>query len=245
VRRAAALLAVWITACAGTETGNPPFEGELTYNTYSSQPAVAALRQAEGGARIDAAWLVLGDARFVDAARCEQRDEVPFHVQGIGAGDHATAAAARSSFALEAGDYCGLELPLLRAADGELPDEAPAALLDHSVVLEGQDAQGRPLRIESRLQAPIFLRAGAGSFHMDAVESRVLVAFDVGRWLDGVDLRGADVDSQGVVVVSPERNAALLERFEQNIAPGMALLRDPQGAGTVAQAGEQLAVGAP
>jgi hypothetical protein len=240
-----ALLAATLTACAGTETGNPSFAGELAYNTHASDPAVAALRTSEGGAQVDSAWLVLGDARFVDAAHCERRDEVEFNVQGLGAGDHATPAAAVSEFQLEVGDYCGLELPLIRAAAGELPDDAPAQLEGHSIVIEGEGADGRPFRIESGAELPLFLAADDGSFLMDADGAQVLVGFDVSVWLSDVDLSSATASDDGVVVVSSDSNSGLLDAFEQNLPRGVALFRDPEGQRVVDEAGAELAHGAP
>ena len=56
-RRIGLLLFVLVTfGCAGTETGNPSFTGELAYDAYSSDVARVALRSSGASEQPGATW---------------------------------------------------------------------------------------------------------------------------------------------------------------------------------------------
>jgi hypothetical protein len=232
--------AVWVAAlllaaagCTGTETGNPSFEGELAYDAYSSEPAVAALREGEQGAIVTQVWLVLGDVTFVDNNHCAAPESATGHADGLGPGDHAPNAGARTRFWLPIGEYCGVRLPLLRADDDELPKGAPDELSGHSIVLQGElpERDGAPFLIASKLEHTFSLVADHASFELGPDTARVLLGFDVAAWLDGV----------GRVVVSDDAHRELLSRFEDNLAQGVDVFVDPSGEGRFEDAGARLA----
>ena len=50
---------VALVGCFGTETGNPPFSGEIAVDAHSSDPATAALRSSGGGITVTGVWLGL------------------------------------------------------------------------------------------------------------------------------------------------------------------------------------------
>jgi hypothetical protein len=242
--RAASFCALLLAlGCTGTETGNPSFEGELAYDAYSSEPAVAALREGEQGAVVAQAWLVLGDVTFVDNNHCAEPEQAQGHADGLGPGDHASEGGARTRFWLPIGQYCGLRLPLERAGERELPAGAPEELRDHSIVLAGElpEREGMPFVIASAQRDTIELVAADGSFELGPDSARVLLAFDLAVWLAGVDLAGAEPDAEGRLVISDSSHPELLERFERNSRTGIDVFLDPKGKGIFEAAGDRLA----
>jgi hypothetical protein len=242
-----ALLLAWSsfgTGCTGTETGNPSFEGELSYDAYSSEPAVAALRQGERGAVVTEAWLVLGDVTFIDNNHCAEPEAAEGHAEGLGPGDHAPDGGARTRFWLPIGQYCGLRVPLERAGKGELPEGAPAELRDHSIVLSGElpERDGTPFLIASAQRGTLELEADDGSFELGPDSARVLLAFDLALWLDGIDLASAEPDADGRVTISDSSHPELLARFDENVRAGIDVFLDPEGEGKFENAGERIAV---
>jgi len=242
---AATLTCVLVLAsCAGTETGNPSFDGTLSYNAYSTNPQQVALLAGDPDEIVvDTAWLVLGDVGFVPSDMCDPEAPTELHAPGLGVGDHAPAGAPETPLTLAAGSYCGMHLPFVRAVTA--PSNAPADLVNHSALIEGTLADGRAFRITSAFEGDLFLAATDADFEMSAAEPRALVAFDVATWLGALNWAGATADSNGVVLVDDANNSALLQTFEQNLARGTALYRDPDGAGQVTSSSVKLADGTP
>jgi hypothetical protein len=223
VRRLTWLVLLWLSAgCAGgTETGNPSFTGSLGYDAYSSAPAVVGLRAALSSLNVTSAWLVLGDVDFV---RCDDKAAAAEHVHGLGAGDHAGEPVPPTSFELAAGRYCGVRLPVM--PDGTLPDDAPASLTNHSIVIQGSLPDGRTFELDGAVSATSFsLRASGEGFELDGGHAGVLIGFDVAKWLDGVDFSTA-TESDGRVLVDETHNAKQLEAFDRNMPSGITLFRD-------------------
>lgn len=233
-----------LAACAGTETGNPPFTGTLEYNAFSSQPKTFALSSddGDGGARVTSTWLVLGDVDFVAEGDCDADVEASAHAEGLGAGDHAQPGAARTEVELSAGRYCGLRVPFLRAEAP--PSNAPEALAGHSILLSGELADGVPFVLRSALDAEVLV-TDAESFELDEERSTLLLGFDVATWLGGVDFTTAQTNADGSVDIDEAHNAALLEAFEAELAAGIVLHRDPSGTGEVDPDATPLARGRP
>lgn len=228
-------------ACVGTETGNPTFTGQLSYNTFSTQPAVAALRASEGGIQVDSAWLVLGDVSFVSESQCDRPELAPVHAHGLGAGDHARPVAPSTPFELGSGRYCALRLPFLRS-DGPTTPDVPVELAGHSILIELTLPDGTDARIESDFEGAVSLAALSDGFDMDAQHADLLVAFDVATWLDGIGLDQAQ-GSEGVFVVNATEHSDVLAAFEARLAAGIALYRDPQESGQVEADSERIAEG--
>lgn len=226
--------ALALGACAGTETGNPSFEGSLGYDAYSSAPRTVALTAGNGdavddGVRVDNAWLVLGDVQLLRDDACAQMQGNGTHVQGLGAGDHVGGQASATPFEASAGRYCGARLPFLHAA-GDLPNKAPDSLRDESIVLIGTLPDGRAYELRSALETSVLLRAAASGFELDAQHPGVLIGFDVAEWLSEMDWSQASALS-GRVLIDAEHNDALLSAFERALPHGVALFRDANGDG--------------
>lgn len=233
---------IWLAGCAGTETGNPSFDGTLSYNAYTTNAESVALLETDADAIVvDTAWLVLGDVGFVGSDGCDPSAQAPVHAHGLGAGDHAPAEAAVTALSMEPGRYCGMHLPFVRATT--LAAGQPSELLDHPILIDGTLADGRAFSLLSAFEGDVFLEATAQDFEMDAMESDVLVGFDVAIWLGALDWASAVAGDNNVVRVDADNNATLLQAFESRIAAGTALYRDMDGGGQITVDSEKLADG--
>lgn len=227
--------ALSLAACAGTETGNPSFDGSLGYDAYSSAPrAVALTRSAPEpeAVKLDNAWLVLGDVQLLQGAACAAATSSSAEVPGLGAGDHAGGHAAVTAFALEAGKYCGARLPFMLGGS-KVPNQAPDSLHQESIVLRGKLPDGRAFELRSHLQTSVLLRAHDAGFVLDGAHAGVVIGFDVARWLGALDWSRAEPDDTGLLLVSADKNEALLRSFEQALPLGIALFRDTDHDGTL------------
>lgn len=228
-------LAASASACAGgTETGNPPFTATLSYAAYSSNETVS-LRSAGAPRVVQSVWLDLAAVSLRADPACGSSRLESTSVPALGIGDHAAGAHNFTSFAGRAERYCGLELPLLRAPSSA---SAPPEYTGLSVLLTGTLADGTPYRIASRVTPTVRLVADDQNFELSGAESHLLVAFDVGAWLAGVDLESAERVAEGIHVSETE-NPALLSVFEANLASGVALYRDA-GDGKLQSASERI-----
>jgi hypothetical protein len=220
----AALLALTGMRCAGTETGNPSSQGELAYDAYSSDVARVALRSSGGSyepgrAVVDAAWLVMGD--FTLTRGCAAPASVlDAHATGIGEGDHAAGGRVVTALTLEAGEYCGAHVPLLRAAAA---NAAGPELRDHSIMIDGVAPNGRTFRLRSRMAGAIDLH-GQAPFAIGPGHDQVLIGFDLAVWLAAVPWDEAVV-AAGVIEIDGANNPALLAAFEAAVARGTGLYR--------------------
>jgi hypothetical protein len=216
-----------IGGCAGTETGNPSFNGSLGYDAYSSQKSVALLARPADDAElvtvVENAWLVLGDVGFVGQSDCAAGDHAE-HVPGLGAGDHAATQAPATQFELEAGRYCGLSVPL--KVDSALPSGAPPELAGRSILIKGQTRKGAEFRIASSQARELFLRSDPAGLELNEASGGLLIGFDVASWLGSLDLDSATPSADGVLVIDEDDNVALLTAFEQRVRAGVALFAD-------------------
>ncbi len=230
----ASLLLLWSCSqgCAGTETGNPSFDGSLGYDAYSSSPARVALRteppEDEGAVRVDSAWLVLGPVRFAKQGQCEADLSFEYEVEGLGAGDHAGTQAPPSRFNLSTGRYCALRLPFEHT--GTPPAGAPEALSGHSILITGARSDGVPFTIASAYGSELAI---GGDFELDDARGSVVIGFDVARWIGDLGWDAAMPDESGTIRIDATNHAALLHRFESHIASGVALFRDEDGDGVL------------
>lgn len=221
---ALACAGVGMGCVGGTETGNPSFEAELAYDAYSSDVMRVALRSsgatAEPGVTlVDAAWLVLGDVSLTRDCSAPAAD-APVHATGIGEGDHAAQGRVVTALAVEAGEYCGAHVPLVRAVQA---NAAPAELSGHSMLIAGKTPDGRSFRVLSRMQGSIDLK-GATPFEIGPSNDSVLVGFDLASWLGAIDWDAAQIEGE-VIAIDEAHNAELLGAFEAAVATGTGLYR--------------------
>ena len=219
-------IALAAVGCAGTETGNPSFEGSVGYDAYSSSPGVVALpaglARQTSQVELDHAWLVLGDVELIAAGHCDANDDGETHVPGLGAGDHAGGQAPATHDAMSTGLYCGARLPFVNGI-ASVPAAAPSSVRDHAIVLDGTLSDGRRFELQSSNAARVAVRASGAGFAMDAAHPGVVFGFDVAKWLGELDWGSARDDT---VAIDAEHNPELLQAFETRLASGVSLFRD-------------------
>jgi hypothetical protein len=222
-------LAVLASACTGgTETGNPPFSGALSYRGFSSEPDRIGVRSAGSELSVRQAWLDLDSVSFSARGDCELAEEdAALTLPGLGVGDHAAGVHVVTHFEAPPASFCRIQLPFVRA---DAPGSGPNEVAGNSVLLLGELADGTALSIASQRAPVVELQAVAGGFRLDAEQAELLFAFDFAAWLKGVDLAGAE-RTAGAISIDGEHNAALLEAFERNLSLGVSLHRDRDGDG--------------
>lgn len=217
-------LLVLLGACV-TETGNPELvdvELRAAATSASGKAAVAA------GTRVTTAWVLIGDVRLVEGTTCDAPGEIEHTAEGPFETDLLAGSPEAIHIDASASSYCRLRVRLDKA-DGVA--EAPAALDDHSVLLEGVRADGTPFEIRSRAGFEAELRSRGEPFTIDAGRDQLLLAFDLDTWLGGVDLAGAEVGDDGTVTVDEDHNRDQLDQFEDQLEAVMALHADASGDG--------------
>lgn len=234
--RSCLTLALCAVAClpsgcsSGTETGNPSFQAELSYTAYSSQPLQVSVREPGTPAVVDSAWLDLASVALVTAGTCAAATPLTATIPALGVGDHAGGKHNVTLFQLAPGTYCSLDLPFVLADSSALGGDAPAELVDHSMLIEGTLADGATFSILSSATPTVHLVADTGSFEITKAQSKVLIAFDVAAWLSELDWTHA-TRQLDAVRISDTENPNLLAQFEAQLALGVALYRDADGDG--------------
>lgn len=231
--RAISLLALsaLVSSCiGGTETGNPPFQAELSYTAYSSAPSLIGVREPGGQAVVESAWLDLGTVMLLGAGNCSRPESSALSLPALGIGDHASGQHNATRFELTAGEYCALDLAFELASPSAIQSDVPADLERHSIMLAGELADGTPFTLLSAATPRVRLSADARNFAITEKQPQTLIAFDVAQWLTNLDWAEATrVD--GAIRISADDNPALLAQFESNLGRGIALYRDADGNG--------------
>jgi hypothetical protein len=151
-------------------------------------------------------------------------------VPALGIGDHASGQHNATRFAAHRGEYCALDLPLVLAPHDQIQSGVPQDLERHSIMLAGSLSDGTPFTLLSAATPTVRLKADAGSFEISRNHAETLITFDVATWLADLDWASA-TRVGGAIAISTQDNAALLARFESNLARGIALYRDADGDG--------------
>jgi hypothetical protein len=216
VRRAALAAAAAIAGCdaggggvgaTGTDVGNPVVV-DLAFTAYP---------RAAGAVAVDAATVAVERIRLRPATDCEGGAEIelagPFSLDLLDPEPLA-------GLSLGSQAWCRMEMTWHR-------DEET----DTAIRLAGAVAGDR-FEIRSRRNDELRIEAVDGDgFTIDA--ATLFVAFDLVSWLDGVDLPGADRQSDGSIAVSEDSNRDLLDRFEANVESASGLFADGDGDGAL------------
>jgi hypothetical protein len=218
---------VAMVSCDGTDTGNP-YVQPLIVDAHSTNLGSVSIQEDLGGTVVTEAWLSIDEISLFDAKRC---DTTPVaQIPPIGIADHAAADALHLTIELPEDSYCSLTIPrILAAASAGIPDP----VVGTSVYLAGTTAAGRAFVVRSVSTETTTASAPSGSFELSPDLGGLFLGFDVATWLSGIDLDGAVVNGEGVIVLDATNNILLLEAFESNLAAGTALFRDQNGNGQI------------
>jgi hypothetical protein len=209
--------------CEGTETGNPVI-AELRLHAHSSRPAEVAVGDDASLARVDGVWLAAGRVELLG------QDCGPAVTASGPVDEDLAQATFEAVLELEAQPVCGARLVLDPAA---APAGAPAELDGGTVLVLGERADGTPVVLRSERALPVELAPVAGPFELDLEAPGLFLGFDVARWLIDLDLAGATVNEDGVIVVDLDADPARGAAFEAALARGVELYRDVNGNGAV------------
>lgn len=168
------LVAVLLSGCFGTETGNPPY-APASMGLTTSDPAIASLAPNDAGPEIVEAQIAIATLHAIEGAACDRLASDPW-LRDL-SGDLAQGIAAD----LPAGAWCGFHLALAEP-----------------LVVRGTTLGGTPFELtSSSIEHGVDVR---GDLVLSEDES-VIVAFDVAAWLRGVDL-AQPPDADGVIRIS-------------------------------------------
>ena len=119
-----------VTACGGTETGNP-FTGESRLHAHSSEPGRVGVVVAATEAEVTGVWLSTGAHRLLedDCTTTAATTPVP------DAGANHAGPVTLVTFELDADPLCAIAIPLVVATAA--PPGAPPELAGHSVLVTG------------------------------------------------------------------------------------------------------------
>jgi hypothetical protein len=220
----AILLMILIGGCTSsngiTETGNP--ELEMSYRARTSAPEAVSLDGSTAPITVQEAWVNVDDVRFVQGT-CDEAGEIEIDVPGLTADLLADPAAVK--FDATEGDYCRVRVRLDRA--DVVPDGGPADLSDNSLVILGTRADGVPFTLVSRERPEADVRSRGDAFPLSDAHDRLVMAFDLGKWFEGIDLSAADGDTN--IRIDDHNNEGLLATFEASVDRAMSLWDDADG----------------
>lgn len=230
-RRVFALVAVSLVVLGGcgpqggTDVGNGR---TVTLQLQAYEEAAFAGSQSittSGGTRIDAAWVAVDRLRFVPATDCEEAEteidvEGPLVADLIGVGVLGGA----PQFPVAADTFCEVRVGFHELEAGTEPASAPPELVGRSIRLEGAREDGTPFTVSSKLSERLELEASDdGGFSLPMGGNPLFIAFEIGRWVDALDLATLGPDP---IVVDEDDNPDRLAAFDDAVKDSIRLLRD-------------------
>lgn len=225
-----AMLLLSLSGCV-TETGNPELDVELRAAATSAQGKVPLA--ATPSISVTGAWVVIERVELREltgSTSCESGTEVSHEAEGPFETDLLAATPAAIDIQASTASYCRLRVRLDKA---DAVTAAPAALVDHSVLIVGERSDGVAFQIRSRDGFEIELRSDGTPFSLGPTSDQLLLAFDLDSWLGGVDLASADISGDGGIYVDEDENRDLLDTFESNVELAMELYADAAGDGAL------------
>jgi hypothetical protein len=226
------LVSAWLVAGCGPQGGTDVGNGrtvKLELRGYEQPPLTGAQSiTTQDGVFIEAVWVAIDRIRFVPAANCEEAEteidiDGPFVADLVGQG----VIGGGPMFAVGSDTFCELKVgfhTLDTAVSG-----APAELADRSIFVRGQRADGESFTVQSRLNERLELESkDATGFALPAGANPLLLAYEVGSWVQALDLDSLGV---GPIVIDEDNNSDRLEPFEDAVKDSMRLFRDGDGDG--------------
>lgn len=209
------VLAVALSGCLGTETGNPPFA-----------PSVAG---ASGGPmgiiptpRIERGWLAIADVTLIEA--CASTEGVVVR-HDPGALALAGAQRLETESVLDEGDYCGVRFDRVAWTRAE-----PSALRGHTLAIDAALPDGTPVRVRSALAGPLAL-AASEPFAMSPAAGGLVLFLNESLLFNGLRFDDAAREADGSILLSADTNRGLLDRVEAQLPGALSLYRDTDGDG--------------
>jgi hypothetical protein len=206
---ALALLALLsLTACFGTETGNPPFAPSVGGEAGVPMGIVPRLS-------VDRGWLSIAN---VALEGCADEESTVVRTEPAALALSETQALPTEPV-LEEGDYCAFGFDL-----AAYPDASPAELSGSTFALDASLSDGTPIHIRGSLARAV--RLTGLPFAMSAESGALIVFVDESLLFNAVSFDAAERQADRSILVSPERNSALLDHIEAQLPGAIQLYRD-------------------
>ncbi len=212
-----------LSACDGTDTGNP-FTQPLIVDAHSSRPGEVSIQVAGGDVVVTEAWLSIDDVGLSED--CGGTSEA--RSGAIGVADHAADEALHVDFLVKTTSYCEMQVPWSLAVDGA---QVPAGVVGTAISLAGQTKAGTDFVLRSALTGTVVVDAVGESFALAETSGGLFLGFDLATWLSGIDLDTASLENDGSILIDANTNAGMLTTFEGNVAAGLELYRDADNSG--------------
>lgn len=228
IRPALLLVLFALSACVGTDVGNPQDEPEeeaeveLHFSGYEQSTSSALV--LEERTRIDSAWVVLEEFRFQQSSNCgedgEFDDSEPLVVDLLASEETYEP----PFFIKAAGEYCRLDIGFAHVGADQLPQGAPQRLADHSIVVEGERADGVSFSIQGDFDDDLHLSGAMESFRLEEGRQSLIIGFALDAWIDEGELE--DIDDEDPIIIDRANHANLLEDFHKQVKRSAGLFRD-------------------
>lgn len=233
MRRSLSSLFVLLFAAACTGGGNPATGGTETGNTSAVTIRVVgydagAAALTVGDLEITRADVVLDRLRFRAFETCDDDLESDIRFDGPFATDLLDPGplAGLEDIEIPSGLYCRIELTLKK-----FEDDAAGDLSGRSILIEGRRSDGLPFEMTTEVDEEFKLENETTGFTIAAEDGLQIffIAFDLGRWFDGVDLFAAEVTGSGagaVILINDDSNEEIQEQIEENLKLSADLFED-------------------
>jgi alpha-tubulin suppressor-like RCC1 family protein len=208
----ALLACVGWAGCVGTETGNPGRDkGTVTLDAYSSEPSVVSVGPAGRGSVLNVAkaWVSVDT---IELRGCEA-DTVLARTGSLSG--EIVNGTLQGKFALPNKAVCGLDVVMQGKTRPQLP-EAPELAQGAAYVVQGQRADGVPVRLVSKLAQTVSFR-GSRPLLQEELAPVIAAAFDMMVWFGAVDLAAAVISETGEILIDEANNVPLLEQVQAQV----------------------------
>lgn len=218
------------TPTGGTDIGNGIVAVQVDLQGYDGR-AVPRRLDTITGDRIDEAMIAIERLRLEPGDACadeveeEEGEEREDDVIGPILADLAGEGVQGGPLGFDVADSAFCELRLDLHASDQLDGAA--------VRLRGARVDGVPFEVHSEEEGELSLRSRGEPFSLVAGDAAVLLAFDLGAWVEAIDLGSLEPGPDGVIRIAEDSEddevQAALERFDEAVRASVRLVRDGDG----------------
>ncbi len=220
----------------GTETGNPSLtdgpklDVRTTLLARTSDPEAVSLIEPGGDIVVDAAWLNLEDVEVRRATDCEgDEDDESTGLLSTAYTFNLLDGSAAFKLPLNETAYCEFNLDFL-AADGATGTQ-PAELLDAAAVVIAHRTDETPVMLVFEESAQMAFKSEDTPLELSNDQSALLVAVDLSRWFENLDVANLDPASDGWIYIDAADDDAIAQQLEENFESAARLHVDANGDG--------------
>ena len=211
-----------LEGCSGTETGNPkPPAIELRLTAYSDDFSRVAVGLDGSALRVDRAFVMLDRVELLPCSGNGKSLEL-----SVGEVELTQRPTRLLLVESEETDFCAARVLLARGASDLAPE-----LAGRSALVAGVRSDGVPFQIASELELTVDLTSGPPASPFGS--RRLLLGFNLAKWLSGVGVETA-VAENGTVSIDSTHGPDALAVFDAQTKSAVALFDDADGNGQLA-----------